>query len=227
MNNLRGIGCWMRMERVYYAGMNSDRLEMIGSAAAGIAHDINNQLNLIVNHLSLSNGACDPEAARRAAEHCSALTASLLSYCKGDSIEVGSTNPAVFLRNFVTQLRLPGGIELHLNVPALLPAITADPLALTRALTNLISNACDAMDGRGTLRITASPRTIEVSDSGPGISMAGRRRIFEPFFSTKGAQGTGLGLSIVRELMRQQGGSVTVNSEPGRGAQFILRFRAG
>ncbi len=207
--------------------MNSDRLEMIGSAAAGIAHDMNNQLNLIVNHLSLSNGARDIEAAQRAAERCSALTASLLAYCKGDPIEVSSTNPAVFLRDFVTQLRLPEGIDLHLNAPALLPAITADPLALTRALTNLISNACNAMDDRGTLRISASPRTIEVSDSGPGIPPDSCKRIFDPFFTTKGAHGTGLGLSIVRELMREQGGSVTVHSEPGRGARFTLYFRAG
>jgi two-component system NtrC family sensor kinase len=211
--------------------MNSDRLEMIGSAAAGIAHDMNNQLHLIVNHLSLlnetSNGARDIEAAQRAAERCSALTASLLAYCKGDPIAVSSTNPGVFLGNFVTQLRLPEGIDLHLNVPALLPAIATDSLALTRALTNLISNACHAMDGRGTLRITASPRTIEVSDSGPGISVDCRKQIFEPFFTTKGTHGTGLGLSIVRDLMRQQGGSVAVHSEPGRGARFTLYFRAG
>jgi len=83
------------------------------------------------------------------------------------------------------------------------------------------------MDGRGTLRITASPRTIEVSDSGPGIPPDSRKRIFDPFFTTKGVHGTGLGLSIVRDLMRQQGGSVTVHSEPGRGARFTLNFRAG
>jgi two-component system NtrC family sensor kinase len=206
----------------YYPGMNGSRLEMIGSAAAGIAHDINNQLFLIVNHLSLS----DVAGARRAAEHCAALTASLLTYCKGDPIEVASTNPAVFLRKFVAQLRLPEGIDLCLNAPDLLPDITADPLALTRALNNLISNACDAMNGSGTLRITASPRMIEVSDSGPGIPPGYSERIFEPFFSTKGAHGTGLGLSIVRELMRQQGGSVTVLSDQGRGARFALRFRA-
>jgi signal transduction histidine kinase len=216
MNNLRGIVCPKPGERAYYPGMNSDRLELIGSAAAGIAHDINNQLSLIVNHL---------DGAQRAAERCSALTASLLAYCKGNPIEVSSTNPAAFLRNFVTQLRLPEGIDLHLNAPALLPAITADPLALNRSLTNLISNACDAMDGRGTLRITASPRMIEVSDSGPGIPVDCLKQIFEPFFTTKGAHGTGLGLSIVRELMRQQGGSVTVHSEPGRGSRFILHFR--
>jgi signal transduction histidine kinase len=211
------------MRRVYYRGMKSTRMEMIGSAAAGIAHDINNQLHLIVNHLSLT----DVEGAQRAAERCAALTASLLAYCKGDPVEVSSTNPAVFLRNFVARLRLPEGIHLQLNVPALIAAIAADPLALTRVLTNLISNACDAMDGKGTLRITASPRMIEVSDSGRGIPFEIANRIFEPFFTTKGAQGTGLGLSIVRELMRQQGGSVTAHSAPGRGARFTLHFRKG
>jgi|SRR5580698_3517056 len=223
MNNLRGIVYWKPVERAYYAGMNSDRLEMIGSAAAGIAHDMNNQLHLIVNHLALR----DVAAAQRAAQRCSALTASLLAWCKGNPVQMSSINPAAFLRNFVTQLRLPEGIDLRLNVPTLLPAIRADALALHRALTNLISNACDAMDGRGTLRITASPRAIEVSDSGPGIPAALATRIFDPFFTTKGTHGTGLGLSIVRDLMRQQGGSVSVHSEPGRGAQFTLHFRAG
>jgi two-component system NtrC family sensor kinase len=211
------------MPRVYYRGMQSTRLETIGSAAAGIAHDINNQLHLIVNHLSLP----DVEGAQRAAAHCAALTANLLAYCKDDPVEMSSTNPAVFLRNFVAQLRLPEGIDVQLNVPTLLPAISIDPLALTRALTNLISNACDAMDGRGTLRITASPRAIEVSDSGSGIPVELTARIFDPFFTTKGAQGTGLGLSIVRDLMRQLGGSVTAHSQPGRGARFTLHFRKG
>jgi signal transduction histidine kinase len=198
-------------------------MEMIGSAAAGIAHDINNQLTLIVNHLAVP----DLEAAQRATECCSALTTSLLAYCRGDAVEPASTNPAVFLRTFAAQLRLPEGIELNLNVPDLLPAISADPLALTRVLTNLISNACDAMEGKGNLRITASPREIEVSDSGGGIPAEFAARIFDPFFSTKGIRGTGLGLSIVRDLMRRQGGSVSVQSEPGRGARFKLKFRKG
>src|SRR5580658_7556164 len=107
MNNLRAAVCWIPVSAGYYRGMNSSRLEIIGSAAAGIAHDINNQLSLIVNHL---------EGAQRATERCSALTASLLAYCKGEPVEVSSTNPAVFLRHFAEHLRLPRGIDLDLKI---------------------------------------------------------------------------------------------------------------
>jgi signal transduction histidine kinase len=94
-----------------------------------------------------------------------------------------------------------------------------------RALTNLANNACDAMENQGTLRIAASAQQIEVSDSGPGMSDEVLRRMFEPFYTTKGDAGHGLGLAIVRDIMREQGGYVAVNSEPGQGAHVILRFR--
>ena len=193
---------------------------MIGSAAAGIAHDINNQLTLIVNHLSMA----DVESAHAAVDRCSALTASLLSYCRGEPAGVDAVDPATFLRHFAAHLYLESGIDLVLGIPETLPAITANGPALTRVLTNLVSNACAAMRGKGTLWISATPGAIEVCDSGPGIPDEYRNRIFDPFFTTKGADGTGLGLSIVRDLMRQQGGSVTVVSDAG-GAQFTLHFR--
>lgn len=205
--------------------MRTSRLEIIGFTAAGIAHDINNQLTLIVNYLSLADAA----GVRAAVERCSALTASLMAYSRGEDVTLSAVNPALFLRRFAAQLRLPDGIDLILNIPAALPAIAANSLALTRALTNLVSNACAAMkghgEGNGTLRIDAMPGAIEIGDSGPGIPAEHAQRIFDPFFTTKGAHGTGLGLSIVRELMRQQGGSVTVHSEPGEGARFTLHFR--
>ncbi len=201
--------------------MKTLRLEIIGSAAAGIAHDINNQLTIIVNHLSSE----DVESARAAVERCSALTSSLLSYCRGEPLTLSAVDPAPFLRRFTAQLRLPAGVDLALNIPAGLPAIEANTLAVKRALTNLISNACSAMEERGTLRIVAMPGAIEVADTGPGIPSEQRKEIFTPFFTTKGARGTGLGLSIVRELMRQQGGSVSVHAESDRGARFTLHFR--
>jgi two-component system NtrC family sensor kinase len=203
--------------------MKESRLEKIGSAAAGIAHDINNQLNLIVNHLSVP----DVEGALQAVDRCSALTVNLLSYCKSDRTEVETLEPANFLHDFVRQLRLPQGVRLELEIPSSLPLIRTSKLGLTRALINLIGNACDAMEFSGTIRIVATPRVIEVCDSGPGMSAECIKQIFEPFYSTKGEEGFGLGLAIVRELMREQGGFVGVNSEPGKGACFALHFREG
>jgi signal transduction histidine kinase len=205
--------------------MNESRLEQIGAAAAGIAHDINNQLNLIVNNLALP-GEEGVHDARRAAERCSALTASLLSYCKTGRMDVQSLDPAKLVRRFVSQLRLPQGVKLKLDVPVSLPLIRANSTGVMRALLNLTDNACDAMNNNGTLRISASAQQIEVEDSGTGISAEVMKRMFEPFYSTKGAAGNGLGLAIVRDLMREQGGYIAVNSDPRQGAHFILRFRA-
>jgi signal transduction histidine kinase len=201
--------------------LETTRLESIGSAAAGIAHDINNQLTLIVNHLAVADTARAQEAVRR----CSQLTEGLLSYCKGETAAPGPSDPASFLRKFAEELCLPEGIVLILEIPAGLPAVIAEPVGTMRALSNLVSNACAAMQGDGTLWITAAPGTIEVRDSGPGIPNGCARQIFEPFFTTRGAKGTGLGLAIVREMMRRQGGAVSVQSAPGKGAHFVLRFR--
>lgn len=203
--------------------MKCQRLEVLGFAAVGIAHDINNQIHLIVNALSVA----DLEGARRAARRCSAMTQNMLSFSKNCSLKPISIDPAEFLLDFVDTLGLPYNVEFRLDLPPDLPPILADPALLNRTLNNLVDNACDAIDFKGSIRITASPRGIAVSDSGPGIPDDVMPRIFEPFFTTKEGVGTGLGLSIVRDLMYQQGGSVSVNSAPGKGACFTLRFRAG
>jgi len=201
--------------------MNDSRLEIIGSAAAGIAHDVNNQLTLIVNHLAVA----DVAGARRAAQQCAELTSSLLAYCRREPVILQSLDAGRFLKAFLADLRLPGGVELQLDIPDALPPIAADRLALARILTNLVANACDAMSGRGILRLTATPLTIAISDSGPGVAPDLAERIFDPFFTTRGSNGTGLGLSIVHDLMRSQGGTVTLHSKPGLGACFTLSFR--
>lgn len=201
--------------------MTNEELAELGSAAAGIAHDINNQLTLILNHLEFSN----VEGARAAAGRCSALTAGLLSQCRGETVGLEAIDPGAFLLDFTDSLHLPDTVSLMLDVSAAHPTIKADPLALTRILTNLISNACDAMHNAGSISIHAFDSTIEVTDSGPGIPPELVKRVFEPFFSTKGAKGTGLGLAIVREMMRQHGGNVILRNEPDQGATFSLRFR--
>jgi two-component system, NtrC family, sensor kinase len=201
--------------------MTKQSLADLGSAAAGIAHDLNNQLTLIVNYLEVSN----LEGARVAAGRCTALTSSLLLWCRGETIRMEPIDLGKFLFDFADNVETPDYVPVELELAEGLPEIKADPVALTRVLTNLVDNACDAMKGKGLVTITAFERTIEIGDSGPGIAPENLKRIFEPFFSTKNAKGTGLGLSIVREIMRQHGGSVWVRSKPGHGATFCLKFR--
>lgn len=197
------------------------RLEEIGAAAAGVAHDINNQLTLILNHLS----ANDLRAARTAANRCADLTAGLLSLCRGDQPEMKPLNTADIVHTFLRHVTLPFGVQAFVEVshPA---TIMVDPVGLSRALYNLVENACAAMEDNGILRFSIVGPTIEIHDSGPGIPPDLIPRVFEPFFSTKGERGTGLGLAIVRDVMRRHGGSATVKSKPGEGASFCLRFRA-
>jgi signal transduction histidine kinase len=197
------------------------RMEKIGSAAAGIAHDINNQLTLILNYLDFA----DVDAARTAAGRCRTLTASLLSYSRGEDPTLQPLRLPQFVYEHLQSQPLPRGVRWTLDVDEPIVEARADAVSLGRVLSNLLSNACQAMENKGLLRIRVNGTTIEIEDSGPGIEEADLRRIFEPFYTTKGARGTGLGLAIVRDIMRRHGGSVAVRSERGRGATFVLRFR--
>jgi signal transduction histidine kinase len=102
-----------------------------------------------------------------------------------------------------------------------LPLVCGHPGELNQVWTNLIDNALDAMDGKGTLTIATWPEedgvSVEVGDTGPGIPPAVKDRIFEPFFTTKAVgEGTGMGLDIVYRIVRMRhGGSIRVTSSPG------------
>jgi C4-dicarboxylate-specific signal transduction histidine kinase len=113
-------------------------------------------------------------------------------------------------------------------------SITLVPQAIEQVLINLIINALDAMAQSASRVLTVRTRrregwcVIEVSDTGHGIDPEHMPRLFEPFFTTKPVgQGTGLGLSISYSLMQKQGGGISVRSQPGRGATFILRLPSG
>jgi len=128
---------------------------------------------------------------------------------------------------------LPVGVTLAVDVPNDLPDFRVDRSLVGRALTNMIDNALHAMPRGGTLTITGrvSPdgRAIGVAirDSGVGMDRAALDRIFEPYFSTK-AVGTGLGLTIAKRNVELHGGTITVDSEPGRGTTVHVEIpRAG
>jgi CheY-like chemotaxis protein/anti-sigma regulatory factor (Ser/Thr protein kinase) len=108
------------------------------------------------------------------------------------------------------------------------PPVAVVEAEIRELLTNLIFNAVDAMPDGGVITISTLPEgdwvTLEVADSGTGMSAEVRRRCLEPFFSTKGERGTGLGLAMVYGIIKRHGGSLDIESEPGHGTTFIMRF---
>jgi PAS domain S-box-containing protein len=218
------------------------KMEAVGMLAGGVAHDFNNLLTIITGYgqLVLNNlGPTDPnrdsvEQIVRAGERAGALTGQLLSFSRRQALQ-----PKVLdLNELVTGLgamlrRLIGeDIDLRLALSAGLGRVSADPGQIEQVLMNLVVNARDAMPDGGAVTIETAnaeadegasgrpgPRILlAVSDTGAGMDERTKERLFEPFFTTKGAgKGTGLGLSTVLAIVKQSGGGVQVQSEPGRG----------
>ena len=195
-------------------------MQMVGHFAPGIAHDINNELTLILNYL---DGKPDAALAQLAAQRCAMLASSLVSFGRGEGLRLQRTDVSGYLNAVAFELPVAPGVRLDVDFEDSLPDILVDDMGLYRVLRNLAANASEAMSGRGRLLFNATPGVIEVRDSGPGIPPEDLERIFEPFYTTK-PSGAGLGLAIVKDIMRRQRGSVSVQSEPGKGTVFTLRF---
>ena len=114
------------------------------------------------------------------------------------------------------------------DLPAVMPPVEGDPRALNQVFLNLLKNAAEAFEGPGgTVWVSAETRENEIQvkfrDDGPGVPPDVRARIFQPFFTTKGAgKGSGLGLSISRRIVAEHGGSLELSSEPGQGTTFTV-----
>jgi two-component system NtrC family sensor kinase len=123
------------------------------------------------------------------------------------------------------------GVTLEVSIPGDLPALRADRNQLQQVLINILMNAFEAARPTGRVQLSAHRALrgaragveIVVQDSGPGIPAAIQTRVFEPFFSTKPpGEGTGLGLPICRDILKGLGGEISLQSEPGAGATFVV-----
>jgi two-component system cell cycle sensor histidine kinase/response regulator CckA len=214
----------------------AQRLESVGQLAGGVAHDFNNLLSVILTCVGFATRELpadhpvrdDVEEIGRAADRAAALTRQLLMFSrrevKPEVLDVGG-----LLRDLERLLNrtLSERIALRITVgPGLLPVL-ADRAQLEQVLVNLAVNARDAMPDGGTLSIAVAGVSdgvrITVVDDGTGMLEEVRDRAFEPFFTTKDpGQGTGLGLATVHGIVTDSGGTVDIESTPGKGTTVTI-----
>jgi PAS domain S-box-containing protein len=226
--------------------LQQERLRAMGQMASGIAHDFNNSLSPIVGfaELLMKNPTLPAETTKTYAQliNTAALDAASvirrLRELYRDRSE-GVIGDPVDLRRCIeevvalTQPRwknqaLGQGIAIRIETRVEdVPKFAGDPAGIREMLANLIFNAVDAMPRGGTITVRArrdgAGIRLEVSDTGTGMSEEVRQHCLEPFFTTKGQQGTGLGLSLVHTTVQRHGGTLTIESEEGRGTTFIVR----
>jgi signal transduction histidine kinase len=220
------------------------RLESLGRLSGGIAHDFNNLLMALLGYAELARARLGKDEAfvasalsdiERAAENGRALTTQLLEFAsrRPARAEVLELNAALRgAQQLLTRL-LRGSVKLELLLCDEPCHVRIDPNSFERVLFNLAVNASDAMPDGGALRIrltrdrsnSAEHALISVEDQGTGIAPEDLPRIFEPFFTKKErGKGTGLGLSSVYGIVRQSQGEIDVESTPGKGTTFFMRF---
>jgi signal transduction histidine kinase/CheY-like chemotaxis protein len=223
----------------------TDALERL---AGGVAHELNNKLTVIIGFndgVSKKLDRDDPlqrqlTEVRTAAQHSAALTRDLLAFARRQMLAPQPVTASQITDGLRRILRPALGEETELVITDRSDGalVLADRAQLQHAILYLALNGCDSMPDGGQLRIetsvadrpaadqTGSPTVrISVSDTGTGMPADVRDRIFEPFFTTKeiGA-GTGLGLPAALGIVEQTGGTITVDSEPGRGSTFIVEL---
>nr|WP_319394028.1 ATP-binding protein [uncultured Desulfobacter sp.] len=232
----------------------AQKLESLGTLAGGVAHDLNNMLFpilgnaelLILKSVAFDNGTKENltqlyESALQAKE----LVQQILNFSRHKKIQ---RRPLQIQNSIDTVLKLmksgiPRNISIENDVDPCCPPVAADSTQLHQIIMNLISNGVHAMGKTGGV-ITVSLKPVAVSqadagggvkpgnyiclsvcDTGEGMSKEVMKRIFEPFYTTKGNEnGTGMGLSVVYGIVKDMGGGIKVDSQPGKGSRFRLYF---
>ena len=229
--------------------LRQEKLASLGRLAAGLAHEINNPLSSIAGFAEALERRAQSERIRDMEEfrdlpeylgfiqeevgRASAIVRHLLDFARQREPSFAELDLAALIRDTVALIRRQAVVsnkEITLDLPPRLPAVQADHQMLQQVILNLATNALDAIDGEGEVRITALPVSghveVCVRDTGCGIPPEHLARVFDPFFTTKDVgKGTGLGLAICQGIVGQHGGSIEVKSDGvGRGTTVVIRL---
>ena len=231
------------LRRQQLALHQTEKVAAMGSLLAGVAHELNNPLSIVVGQVGLLKRTADAATQERAdkiavaAERCARIVKNFLALAREHPPErqrVAVTHVIHEALELVAYPLRTDGIEVVTRLAGDLSALWADPHQIHQVIVNLITNAHHALRGReGPRRIAVTTRgsdqpgfiTLEIEDNGPGMPPEIVARVFEPFFTTKPAgQGTGLGLSLCLGIVESHGGRIELDSAVGRGTRFRIEL---
>jgi len=218
---------------------HADRLASVGRLAAGVAHEINNPLEGISNYLSLleedlGDGRVEEarslvERVREGLDRVASVTRRMLTFSSPRRSPGGTVDlrgPLADAVGFVRGNRTFRGVTITVDPPEEPVPVRGDPVALGQLFLNLLLNACQSMDGRGTVRVAAEVEgervRVAFEDAGPGFSDEALRHLFEPFFSTRNS--SGLGLAVCRGIAAEHGGELRVANRERGGARVVVEL---
>jgi len=214
------------------AMQRNEKLAHMGQVSAGIAHEVNNPLGVILMHAHLLKEEVqkdsqiyeDLELIASQADRCKSILSGLLNFARNNKVKLGEITVSQLVRNALNSVVIPSGIQITADYENENQMISLDIEQMNQVLTNLLKNAVEAMNGKGMIRISAGKYhhqlKIVISDNGPGIPKENLEKLFEPFFTTKEmGKGTGLGLAVCYGIIKMHKGQISVesNADPSEG----------
>jgi signal transduction histidine kinase len=223
----------LSLERARAQEIEAERLRAFRETARRVAHEMRNPLTpirLAVADLVRSGGADNRETIDVLVTESGRLEQLAREFTEFGRLPEGPAAPVDFAELLAELARtsLPTTMTAHLRLDPGTPVLMGHYDPLRRAFSNILRNAVEACEERGTLDVTARPDNeggvhIEISDHGPGIPADAAGRIFDPYFTGKPG-GTGLGLALVKQTIEMHGGTISLKTTPGGGATFVVRI---
>ncbi len=214
---------------------HSEKLATMGQLSAGIAHEVNNPLGVVLMYSHILKDECEPgsemykdlDTIATQANRCKTILSGLLNFARKNEINKKPVSIKNFLDSVRTSLIIPGSADLKIDSGEEDQTVELDESQITQVIVNLVNNSIDAAGPKGKIKITGFAEKDQayfiVEDDGPGITEENKKRLFEPFFSTKTmGKGTGLGLAVCYGIVKMHSGRIIVetNADASNGPTY-------